>query len=224
MKRKRPSLLQIFIGVDMALLLVACIIFGWIFSALHKPENKVLTATADPSAVVSPPESVPPSPSCPPVPTHTPEPLTVYETEWFSFSYNAGVWTPTDRSSEAGRTAVCLTAPGEDLPRLDIQVLEAFPSVFGQEDFRLLARAAVQAYFAETPAEIAEHDMVMEKEVCTAAFVVPAAEDSPALEATVQLGLCNGHGVLSVYLTEEGAAENDALMAVLESIVYDAKT
>lgn len=187
MNRKRPSLLQIFIGVDVVLLVIACIIFGGIFSALHQPEDAALTASAAPSAAASPSESKTPSPSPTPAPTPTPEPLTDYETEWFSFSYNAGEWTLTDRSSEVGRAAVCLTAPGAHLPRLDVQVLEGFPTAFGQEDFRLLARAAVQAYFAEAPVELAEQDMVMGKERCTAAFHIPAAEDSPSLEATVRL-------------------------------------
>ena len=220
MKRK-PNLLHIFIGVDIVLGLLAVIIFGYLFTSVRMNRNTVQAATTPHSPHMEPETISSSAPTPPPVPapSPTPEPFTVYETEQFRFSYDSERLTLSDRSGEVGQTAIALTVDGENLPRLDIQVLEDFPAIFGQEDFRMLARIAVQAYFAESPVEILENSFVMEETQCTAELSVPATEASPALEVSVRLIRRGDHGVLAMGLAQENTANQTALQEVLGSLV-----
>lgn len=218
MKHKR-NLVHLFLGLDAALLLVAVVIFGYIFASVRERPSEAPTTTPAPTPQATEAETPSPSPTQTPSPSPTPEPLAVYETEQFRVSYQPQRLTLSDRSGEVGRTSVALTSGGLELPRVDIQVLEGMLGI-SRDDFQLLAQAAASGYFAGGSPETEVLDMVMEETGYTAELQIAATEASPALRLRVRLIPGTAYGVLAICLTPEGTDQEtqDSLLEALQSV------
>lgn len=204
MKRK-PSPKQLFLGficLDVLLLLAAVLLFGYILSHRSGTE-KASTVTAVPTAAA--PTSLSPSPrfTPTPAPTTTPEPMQTATFASFQFTYADEQLTVTDRSQELETDAVAITASG-NIPRVDIQSLPPLPGL-SQTQFEILARSAVQTYFAHPPEVISLEDSSMSQTEYSVRLDLSETADSPRLSAHVRLLLGGQHSILVVCLLSEDA-------------------
>ncbi len=201
----KKKVFYIFVGLDIVLFITAVVVFGYLFAAFRETRIESQAASQPPQISESAVEMLSPSPIQTPTPTPTPTPQSVYETERFRIIYNPQELTLTDRSGETGRTAITLAAAGQDMPRLDIQILETESPRISQEDFAVLAQASAAAYFADNPAEMTVSNPVMEESVYLAELQIAASDVSPAMEAQIRWIPGTDYGVLAVCLIPQDA-------------------
>lgn len=200
---RRPTQKQLFIGficVDVLLLLAAILLFGYILS--HRGNSNTVPEVVAPTSTAS--VSPSPSPAFTPTPTLavTPQPLQTASFTAFQFSYDAKQMTVQDRSQEVGGETVAVTGSNDDIPRVDIQVLEPLPGLT-QSQFETLARSAVRTYFAAPPEDISLEDSVTGLTEYSAQLVLPETVGSPAMVAHIRLLLGSKYSILAICLLPE---------------------
>lgn len=198
-KLTQKQILLGFICVDLVLLLAAVVLFGYILSHSNTAQKSPGTVSTLPAMSASPfPASPSPRFTPTPAPTDTPPPLETASFAAFQFMYDAAQMTVQDRSQETGTETVAVTG-SEDIPRVDIQVMEPLMGLT-QAQFEVLARSAVSTYFAAPPENISLEDSVTGRTEYSARLVLPETAASPELMAHIRLLLTEGHSILAVCL------------------------
>lgn len=198
-KLTQKQLLFGFICVDIVLLVTAVILFGYILSHRNSAKETPKTVATPPAMSTSPlPASPSPRFTPTPAPTNTPQPLETASFAAFQFMYVAAQMEVQDRSQETGAEAVAVIG-SEDIPRVDIQVMEPLVELT-QAQFEVLARSAVSTYFAAPPENIALEDSVTGRAEYSARLILPETAASPELMAYIRLLLTDDHSILAVCL------------------------
>ena len=216
---RRPTQKQLLVGficVAMVLLLAAVLLFGYILSHRDNSAEAPTAASVPPAASASPAPSPAFTPT--PAPSATPQPLQTASFTAFQFSYDGENMTVLDRSQEVGGETVAITGT-DDIPRVDIQVLEPLPGL-RQAQFETLARSAVTSYFAAPPENINLEDSDIGLTEYSAQLTLPETAGSPALVAHIRLLLEEEHSILAICLlpADADAETMTAFQAVWESV------
>lgn len=216
---RKPTQKQLFMGficVDVVLLLAALFLFGYIFSH-RRTSTEPSVGSTSPMVTASPSASPAFTPT--PAPIATPQPLQTASFPAFQISYDAEQLTIQDRSPENGGEAVAVIG-SDDIPRVDIQVLEPLPGL-RQSQFETLARSAVSTYFAAPPEDISLEDSVTGLSEYSARLVLPETVGSPSLVAHIRLLLEDGCSILAICLLpeEEDMEIADVFLDVLNSVM-----